>query len=502
LQLPNLILVQISKTKEECENFFNSSNIEITHYIATSINSSETIESLKDAINECARRITPKIQKRCYVLRADRIFSVKGFGTVVTGTSIFGQISKDSLIYNISNGKSAKVKNIQVHDRDVDKSVAGERTAINLPELSAEDIDRGDILSDNKKIKATKGIYANISIYSDLQKDPVIKHNKTYSIYIGSNVFQGKIIFYDRKKLKEGEEAQCFIKLDKKIVPYFDEPIIIRTGSPQISVAGGRILGVEETYPDRKFTREIMAFLAAHDYDSALKKIVEIFHCGIEMPEPIQFSGLIRNELAAKLAQLNIANFEGFILDNKNLDDFVESTLKELNSKGSLAMSKIQHTCSKLPDPVRFDIINRIIERAQKQDFIFDGHILKKHEKDPFEEMALKVLSLMKQDAKLSNSAQLATRADIPEQKIVKCLQYLRNRSLIKNVEGNNHVTMELVNSFVDKAVKEGENGTGIDLKVMREHFDLPRKLLVPLMDSLDKTGLFINKDNKRYLKK
>lgn len=494
--------VQTEKTKTEVEKLFEKSGIKIIDFIPTDRNNPETIENLKNAIDRCAARIQPKITKRCYVIRADRVFSVKGSGTVITGTSLFGQVASGTIIHNIQNKKSAKIKSIQVHDKTVEKSVAGERTALNLPDFRTDDIHKGDILSDNPKITTTKGIYANLTIFDGVPEKTAVRHNKTYSLFIGAENCSGKIIFYDAKRLTPGENANCFIKLDKKITPYFDEPFIIRSGSPQISIAGGRVLGIEETYPDRKLTREIMDLFSRYDFEGAIRKIVEIFPCGLKLPEPIQFSGLIRNELAMKLAQMNIANFQGFILDNTQLENYVKETMNLLNINGSLAISKIQHTCGELPDHVRFDIINRIIERAQKQDYIFDGQMLKKGEKDPFEELAQSVLSQMKTDPALSNPSRLAEKTGVPEAKISKCLQYLCNRSLAKNIEGNNHVTMELLNSFIERAVQQCSKEGSADLSSMKKYFDLPRKLLVPMMEQLDKTGLFINKDNKRVLKK
>jgi len=354
---------QTESTEKDITELFAKSNVRITEIIRTDVKSSESIESLKEAIGRCAAKIPQKLLKRCYVVRADRVFSIKGSGTVITGTSLFGQVTPNTLLHNTRSMNSARIKKIQVHDREVTKSVAGERTALNLPDFSVHDIERGDILSDNSKIQNTAGIYANLTVFEGISDSLLLKHNKTYSIFIGALSCEGKVIFYNRKKLMHGESAPCFIKLNKNITPYFDEPFIIRAGTPQISVAGGRVLGIEETYPKRKNTKEIMELFSIHDYDNAIKKIVEIFHCGLKLPEPIQFSGLIRNELSAKLTQLNIANFQGFILDNRNLESYVENTLDTLNKKGSMAISKIQHTCAKLPDPVRFDIINRIVAK-------------------------------------------------------------------------------------------------------------------------------------------
>jgi len=493
---------QIESARKSVQELFTDSGIKITDIVETSIKKPESIEELKKAIGRCAGKVLPKLQKRCYVVRADRVFSIKGSGTVITGTSLFGQVTPNTLLFNTKNMSAARIKSIQVHDNTVNKSVAGERTALNLPDFSTDDIKRGDILSDNNKIVPTRGIFANLTMFEGVSDKVSIKHNKTYSIFIGAVQCEGKVIFFDIKKLSKSESANCFIKLDKPVTTYFDEPFIIRSGSPQVSIAGGRVLALEETFPQRKYANEVLDLLRVHDYDNAIRKIVEVYSCGIKLPEPIQFSGLIRNELAMKLTQLNIANFQGFILDNKNLETFVEQTIQKLNIKGTLAIGKIQHSCEKLPEPVRFDIINRIIERAQKQDYMFDGQILKKKEKDPFEELAMSVLNQMKADPALSNPAQLSEKTGIPIPKIQKCLQYLCNRSLAKNIEGNNHVTMELLNSFVEKATQECEAHGFTDLSGMKKYFNLSRKLLVPLMEQLDKTGIFINKDNKRILKK
>jgi len=493
---------QMKTTEESVKELFENSGITISSMVRTSIADQKSIQALKEAVNECASKTHPKQQKRCYVIRVDRVFSVKGSGTVVTGTSIFGKVTRDTLIFNTKNKKHARVKDIQVHDKSVEKSVAGERTALNLPDFKINDIQKGDILSDNEKIESVKGIYAGMTVFDGQSEKTVLKHNRIYSVFIGAVSCEGKLIMLDSKKLRPGESSNCLIKLNKEITPYFDEPIIIRAGNPQVSIAGGRVLGLEKTYPGKKQAKEILPLLARHDFEGALKKIVKVYYCGLKLPEPIQFSGLIRNELAFKLAQLNIANFKGFILDSKNLENFVENTIKLLGSTGSLAINKIQHTCEKLPEPVRFDIINRIIDRAQKQNYVFDGHILKKKEKDPFEEISMGILNHMKTEPSLSNPAMLAEKTGLETAKVQKCLQYLCNRSLVKNIEGNNHVPMELLNSFVEKAESEAADGTPVDLGVMKKHFDLPRKLLVPMMEQLDKTGLFINRDNKRFLKK
>jgi len=491
---------ELEASENAVRELFKDSGITAEAVLAVSIYNDASIENLKNAISECARKTTPKTQNRCYVLRTDRVFAVKGHGTVVTGTSLFGKIGVENTVYNLRTGQKARIKSIQVHDKPAEKSVAGQRTALNLPDFSTDDVKKGDIISENGKITDTNGIYAIVKAFDGCTDAELIRHNKTYSLVIGSETFEGRIIFYDEKILKASAEAICFIKLDKPAVVFFNEPFVIRGASPLHSIAGGRVLGLEQTYPDRRNSREIILHMSRYDYDEAIREIMRVYRCGFVMSEPIQFSGLFRNELAGKLAQLNIVNYYGFLIDSRMIDSFAESSIQELKDKGVLSVNGLKLDCS-LPEQVRSDIVNRIIETARRMGYIFDGNMLKQNKKDPFEEESLSVLAAMKQEPNLSNAQLLSEKTGLPEEKVGKCLQYLCNRSMARKVEGNVFISMELINSFVERAETEARKSGEIDLNRMKEHFDLPRKLLIPLMEQLDKTGLFINKSNKRVLK-
>ena len=493
---------EIERTMLAVEALFKDSGITLNSITPVSINDPVSIEILKKEIFATAKEVTPKTQSRCYTMRVDRVFTIKGHGTVVTGTSLFGRISPDTIIYNANTGGKARIKSIQVHDKPADKSVAGQRTALNLPDFTTDDVKRGHILTENSNFIDTTGIYAELTAFGGMTASELIRHNKTYPVIIGSDNYEGKVIFHGIKTIDSGSSAVCFIKLDRKAVVYFDEPFVVRSYSPQKSVAGGRVLGLEQTFPDRKTGFPIAEHLRSGDWEKALKAMTDAYPCGLKIPEPIQFSGLLRNELALTLAKLQIINTRGFLLDNRRIEAFIESTLKTLDEKGSVQLNKLRHNCGELPEQVRQDITNRIIETAQKHDFMFDGHIIKRRQRDPFEDDAMRVLSAMKQDPSLSNAALISEKTGMPEEKAAKCLQFLCNRSFVKKTEGNTHITMDLINRFVEKALDEAKKTDGIDIGYMKQFFDLPRKLMFPLMELLDKTGLFINKNNKRYLRK
>lgn len=492
---------ELTKTSEDVRNLFDGSGVTLDALLSVSIHDKNSIDKLKQAVIDCAFATQPKNLSRCYVMRADRVFTMKGHGTVVTGTSLFGKVTGDAILFNVVNGKTARVKSIQVHGKTARESEAGQRTALNLPDFSVHDIKRGDLLTENSKMISTRGVYAEIESFDNIPENSLIKTNKTYPVIIGSETYEGKIILYNKKKIPAGENAIALIRLDRPAVVFFNEPFIIQTSGPQKSAAGGRVLGLEETYYNRKTAIPILDALRKNDYRQALEEMTEIYHCGLQIPEPIQFSGLLRADQYRLLEDMGITFFDGYIIKKSRMDNYIVKTMTKLKEKGSLAMNKLGEECNQLPEKFRFFLLNTIVEEARKLDYIFDGHMLKLKQRDPFDEEAMNVLAAMKQDPQLSNAQLLSQKLGIPEDKVAKCLIYLCNRTLVRKVEGSTHITMELINSFVEKAYSEAKLNGSIDLNHMKQFFPLPRKLIVPLMEQLDKSGAFINRDNKRFIK-
>ena len=226
---------------EEVDEYFRGSFLEGKPVIPVSAATGEGLEDLKaEIIAKCDRPNKRREEKELFRLPVDRVFTMQGFGTVVTGTLMDGsvKVGDDVIIY--PERKKAKVRGIQTYGRETDIALAGQRTAINLSGVSKEDIDRGDITAYQDAVTVTSMIDAELSIFSST--DRVVLNNSRVHLYCGSDEVLCKVILLDRDALSAGETAYAQLRLEEPAAVRRRDRFIIRFYSPVITVGGGRII--------------------------------------------------------------------------------------------------------------------------------------------------------------------------------------------------------------------------------------------------------------------
>ena len=229
---------------EEVDDYFKGSFLEGKPVIPVSGVTGEGIEELKARIiGKCDRKNRRREEKELFRLPVDRVFTMQGFGTVVTGTLMDGVVrtGQDVMIY--PKGVRAKVRGIQTYGRDTDIAVAGQRTAINLSGVSREDIDRGDVIAYPDAVTVTNMIDAEISMFSSA--DRVVLNNSRVHLYCGSDEVLCKVILLDRDAVSAGETCYAQLRLEEPAAVRRGDRFIIRFYSPIITVGGGRMLDVK-----------------------------------------------------------------------------------------------------------------------------------------------------------------------------------------------------------------------------------------------------------------
>ena len=229
---------------EEVDDYFRGSFLEGKPVIPVSGVTGEGLEELKaEIIAKCERENKRREEKELFRLPVDRVFTMQGFGTVVTGTLMDGnvKVGDDVIIY--PKGTKAKVRGIQTYGKDTDTAVAGQRTAINLSGIAKEDIDRGDVIAYPDAVTVTNMIDAEISIFSST--DRVVLNNSRVHLYCGSDEVLCKVILLDRDAISAGETCYAQLRLEEPAAVRRGDRFIIRFYSPIITVGGGRILDAQ-----------------------------------------------------------------------------------------------------------------------------------------------------------------------------------------------------------------------------------------------------------------
>ena len=345
---------------EEVEDYFKGSFLEGKPVIPVSAATGEGISELKaEIIAKCDRENKRREEKELFRLPVDRVFTMQGFGTVVTGTLMDGNVRTGDDIIIYPAGRKAKVRGIQTYGKDTDLAVAGQRTAINLSGVSKEDIDRGDIVAYPDAVTVTNMIDAELSIFSST--DRVVLNNSRVHLYCGSDEVLCKVILLDRDALSAGETAYAQLRLEEPAAVRRGDRFIIRFYSPIITVGGGRIIDALPVKHKRN-KPEILAGMDVLSHGS-ISDIIYAKACEWRFTRQKDLArelGLLDNEMAAAAEAAIAAGTLVVLPDNTIVSDSRYGRLKEDTEN----IINDYHSHNPLADGIpRQELLSRMKER-------------------------------------------------------------------------------------------------------------------------------------------
>jgi selenocysteine-specific elongation factor len=290
--------------RAEVEDFVNGSFLEAAPIIAISSRSGQGIEELKQALVGLAAEIQPKNTTAVPRLPVDRAFSIKGFGTVVTGTLIAGELKVGDEVEVLPAGVRTRIRNVQVHGHDTERAFAGQRTAINLQGISLEQAERGSVLAPAGRLQATSMIDARLDLLASaprplLQRARVRLHHGTVEVMARVVILQapdeaGGVI-------EPGDSRIVQLRLESAITALPGDRFIIRSYSPQMTIGGGVVI---DALPEKHRLRDRTAYVWLERLEQA--EATERAALFIEMAGPRAMSAAeIATRIGATDAQIN-----------------------------------------------------------------------------------------------------------------------------------------------------------------------------------------------------
>lgn len=292
----------IRLVEDEIRGFAKGSFLENAAIIPVSSKTGHNIELLKEKIRELVMTAEPKSESGIFRLPVDRIFTLKGFGTVVTGTALSGSISVDKTIEILPEGIRAKVRGLQSHGETIKTAHAGQRVAINLQGVAKEDIRRGDVVTIPDKLKTTWFIDTDIELLRNASLSG-LKSRSLVHFHTGTTELTGRIILYGKEELKPGEKAFSQIRFREPVTVMAGDRFIIRRFSPLMTIGGGEILDVS---PKRRNREERLRDLAILEQGSIQEKIlVKVLQSGLNGTAMADIAGWISVEPSELQRELN-----------------------------------------------------------------------------------------------------------------------------------------------------------------------------------------------------
>jgi selenocysteine-specific elongation factor len=253
----------------EVAEFLKGSFLEHGPIIPVSALKGTGLEQLKQALVEGAREISAKDSTALARLPIDRVFTMKGFGTVVTGTLVAGTITKEEELEVFPTGQRVRVRGVQVHGASAEKAVAGERTALNLASVATEELSRGMMLAPPEVFHSTSRVDARLSLLPSAKplKEGARVHFHGYTMETIAEVrLQGV------RELKPGDEQFVQLRLAEPTLLLPGDRFILRQFSPVVTIGGGLVVDASPL-PRKPSQVDLMIFLSTMTTGSVEAKL-------------------------------------------------------------------------------------------------------------------------------------------------------------------------------------------------------------------------------------
>ena len=230
----------LEMVQDDVREFFTGSFLEEAPMLTVSSTTGEGIDEVKSILDEKVRAINFQEEFGPFRLAVDRVFSMKGFGTVITGTSLSGRIAVGEDLMFYPGKLLAKIRGIQVHGRDRDVVEAGHRTAINLQGIEKEEINRGDLAATPDSMVPSTLLDADLHYLSTNTKE--LKNRVQVRVHVGTKEIVGRVVLMEDDVILPGQDADIQLILQEPAAVWPGDRFVIRSYSPIATIGGGVIL--------------------------------------------------------------------------------------------------------------------------------------------------------------------------------------------------------------------------------------------------------------------
>lgn len=512
---------------EEIQEFCEGSFLEGTPIIDVSSTTGEGIDEVGTVLNEMVESFNFHEVFGPFRLSVDRIFAIKGFGAVVTGTSVSGRTKLGDEMQIFPTTKVAKIRTIQVHSQSVEQVEAGHRTAINLQGVDVDEISRGMVLATPGCLEPSFMLDCQFHYLAANEKP--LKHRTRVRVHLGTAEIIGRVSLLDRDELRPGEEAIVQLLLEEKASVWSSDRYVIRSYSPIATIGGGEVLGNVSKRKrkrlkqiDREYNQKMGEILLAGELeDKILFHVQEAREHGLTADEIAVRIGLFGKHLKKALngpvstkkivvvdsgtqrfVSVDIAEsiktmMVDFLVDYHKKNPLQEGLAKEelRSSLGRKVDLKVFTYC--LNELIRKDVV------VQEQSLVrMAGHevALKADEEELKNDLAKWYL-----DGGLSTPTIKETMAhfsEYPERLVREVMDIeLRDGRLVK-ISESLYYAKDVIDPLVNSVIQFIKDNGEIDAPRFKELTGLTRKFSIPILEYLDRIKVTMRIGDKRILRK
>ena len=509
----------LSMVADEIGQLISDTSIAGAPIIPCSAKSGLGLADLREALDGLAEAAPARQASQSMRLPVDRVFTISGAGTVVTGTMWSGTATKDDPVELYPGGAEGRIRGVQVHSNPVDSATAGQRVALNIAGLEKGDISRGDIVAAPGTLTVTDRFDARFKYLGFPDEDKPFETGTRVHVHHGTREVLGRVLLMDDDHLSPGESGLAQVRLEEPLAPRYEDRFIVRSYSPMYTIGGGLLLDV---MPPRRtklkeHERGLLEALLAHDISTAAVGILTSRAIPMTSAQVASALGVARAQVAdelnrAELDRLKVAS-DTYFADPQALGDLIDSIEARLrehhdadpNSTGMTSGALRDVVAARMPSKLFDALLARAVDGGKAT--VESGQIRHPEagagavvQQGDAQEALLS--AIRSQGLSPTSVNELASESGVEVQVARNALTSLVLDKKVVRLGPEMHFDTRVVDDAKQKLVSHlAGSEQGATAAELRDVLGVTRKYAIPLLEYFDKQGITRREGDVRVLR-
>ena len=500
--------------EEEISDFVQDAFQDSVPIVRTSAETGEGVEDLRNVLTDLAGNAVERNDRGFFRQSVDRVFSMKGFGTVVTGTVSSGSAKVGDRLEIVPGKVKAKIRGLQSHGKDVKSVKPGDRSAVNLSGVERHHLKRGSQIVSAGFLEPLTSFGAEIKMTTGTKRK--LKHEQRVRIHLGTDEVMGRVLIVSsdgQKSINPGESATVLIRLEKPIPVTTGDKFIIRLYSPPETLGGGTVI---DTQPPRKW-KAAAKWLTELTHLSEDDRTALFLERNDSNPKTVSEWGkrfqLGETELKSRLDGLKLIRFGDDQNPFLSLSHLVEKqksdimkTVGEFHEKATYRLGVPKDELRqnlKYSEPL-FDYLTELLVEdglVKEKDGLIQagGHKIKLSEED--QNLAQQVSNLLEKFGTTPpNLSDLSSELGQSDKKMLEILHVLKSEGKVTEITRDLWYFSNVLKDMESSVRNFFEAHDGMEVTDFKKLTGTTRKHAIPLLEYLDKHDVTFRDGNKRVL--